>query len=143
MSTNVVSSSAKDVSVMVDKTLTELQEQLLSIVKDHPAGIQAFQLAKKLDITVESVGRQIKVIRRRVMQGMKIPYIYISANGYTCLETKENVLYEARYRINHGIAIIRNGMYVFAKCRKLSPSAFNELKVMYRPRLEKLTDELK
>ena len=86
--------------------ILDKQQSILDVIQKHPDGIQGCHVAEKLGMTVEEVQRNIKVIRRRVIQGYDIPYIFTGPHGYSMKESTENIMYESKMRIKRGIAII-------------------------------------
>ncbi len=92
-------------------------------------------LARELLIDRKKLRLLVASLRRKFMAGHDVPYIFTTGTGYTIEEKPEHIAFESRMRLRQGYGILLNGIYVFKRYKQLSPKAWDNLYVSFKPRV--------
>ncbi len=96
------------------------------------------EISKRARISEDLVRRTICSLRKAYRNGVKMPYIYTTGQGYSTDERPAHALYEGNMRIRMGVGILTNGMPVFKKCKQLASVQFAKMNIELKPKMIQL-----
>ena len=120
------------------RKLTEEQHNLLSILEQSALPMTGAKLAECFgdSYSMKDMSRIISQIRKRFRQGdYQVKYVYTTTDGYTVHETTDNVIDETKMRLRLSTSILKNGTFVFKRCKRISLENYNTLTIAFKPKL--------
>lgn len=118
------------------------EAEVLELIRTK-APVRSTTIAKVLNMDLKYVTNTIRNLRRKFNNGTSDQYIYLTKDGYSLDETKHGVVYETNMRLSQMIGMGVNSIFIRTRCRKIALKDFNKLKIVYRPSLLLLENEMK
>lgn len=99
--------------------------------------LSAKEIAATIGISDGKVRSSIARLRRAYLDSndQVENYPVLTKNGYSLKGSRENLLYEAGFRIRLGFGVLSNGRYVFKRCKLIGGQKFAELRGEFKPKL--------
>jgi len=95
------------------------------------------ELADELNLEKHAIRALVGRVRKSFLEeeNSTVPYIYTTKGGFTLEGKPEDVVYESKLRYAIGVGVLVNGVFVFKRCKKISPKQFANLNVTYKPKM--------
>ena len=105
--------------------------------------IRSTAIAQRLNMDLKYVTNSIRSLRKSFNNGNSDEYIYLTKDGYTLRESKHGVVYETNMRLSQMIGMGINSTFIRTRCKRIALKDFRKLRMVYRPGLLLLENEMK